>query len=160
MMIHMLKCGVWLKEGIPHLKVYVTITPHKALLYCMMSLIDGRIFPLIMGTCYTKDEYVYPRTMTQGAKFFMSVMIVLVQGTQVYVRRIHMFEGIFIGLACIKTLKNMFYIAKNVKLTKPNDSKWVGFYNHWRSQKVSGKVSPWTLLLDFPLLIVVMMPSG
>ena len=38
------------------------------------------IFPLIKGTYSTKVEYVYHKTQTFGAKFFMNVTIVLVPG--------------------------------------------------------------------------------
>ena len=53
--------------------------PHKHLGLRAMRCVDGKKFPLTGAIYSIKDEYVCPRTMTSGAKFYTNVMIVLMQ---------------------------------------------------------------------------------
>ena len=58
---------------------------------------------------------MYLRTLTHGAKYFMSVMIVLVRVIQGYVRPMRTYVDTFTGLKCTMMSKNTLRIAKSVK---------------------------------------------
>ncbi|RYA39852.1 hypothetical protein DD606_25750 [Enterobacter cloacae complex sp. GF14B] len=71
-----------------------------------------------MGTYSTRGEFVYRRTETFGAKFFMNVMIVQVQGTRGLEKLILSYDDSFTGQVYMALFKIMSCIDKNVKLTK------------------------------------------
>ena len=127
----------------PLLREMIIVVPHQALHYLVMCSIVGNIFPSMRGIWCTKSECVYPRTLTLGAKFFLSVTTVQVLVILEYIRPMHYLEYNYTSLDCIRTSTIMCYSARGASSIKRNALRLVVFYIPSRFLRASGKAYRW-----------------